>query len=142
VLFNGEFDMWDLVNKGSLLAMMKQLVGAAPDERPDIYDELSTIQRVTELCPPALLLHGTEDDCVSHEQSVAFHEALLGCGISAELELYEGKPHAWFNFEPDRTTTMERMEAFLTEKFALRLDSGAERGSPEQLASARMRNEA
>jgi acetyl esterase/lipase len=118
VLFNGQFDMWDLLSKGSLIAPMKQLVGADPDERPDIYEELSTSRRISEVCPPCLLLHGTDDECVSHEQSVAFYKELLQCGVHAELEIYEGKPHAWFNFEPDRTITMQRVEAFLIQELA------------------------
>ena len=61
-----------------------------------------------------------KDKCVSHEQSVAFLEQLKKVGVGGELELYEGKGHAWFNFEPDRTTTLERMEKFLVSRFRLK----------------------
>lgn len=119
VLYNGEFDMWDLVEKGSLIDAMIQFFGATHEENPAIYDATSSIQLVHPDVPPTLLLHGTEDRCVSHEQSIAYAEALRSKGVHAEVEIYEGKPHAWFNKEPDRTVCYERMEKFLVEQFKL-----------------------
>lgn len=119
VLYNGEFDMWDLVEKGSLIQAMIQFFGATHEEDPAKYDETSSIQRVSADTPPTLLLHGTEDLCVSHEQSIAYAEALKAVGVHAEVEIYEGKPHAWFNKEPDRTVCYERMERFLVEQCGL-----------------------
>lgn len=122
ILFNGEFDMWDLVEKKSLIDAMKQFIGGTPEQMPEKYDELSSIKRIDVTTPPTLLLHGTEDKCVSHEQAVAFYSRLREVGVHAELAIYEGKPHAWFNKEPDRTETVQRMEKFLVSRF--RLDKG------------------
>jgi len=119
ILFNGEFDMWDLVNKGSLIDDMEQFIGGIPTEVPEKYDELSTVKRIHPNVPPVLFLHGTEDECVSHEQSIAFYDRLVANGIHAEIEIYQGKPHAWFNFEPDRANTLRRMEKFLVAQFNL-----------------------
>ena len=119
VLFNGEFDMWDLVEKGSLIEPMRQFMAGTPEEVPQRYDELSSIQHVHADMPPTLLLHGTADLCVSHEQSVAFAERLRSVGVHAEVELYEDQPHAWFNREPGLSDTMARMERFLAEQFRL-----------------------
>ncbi len=119
VIFNGEFDMWDLVEKKSLIDAMRQFIGGTAEEMPEKYDELSSIKRIDSKTPPTLLLHGTEDRCVSHEQAVAFFNRLKEVGIHAELELYEGKPHAWFNKEPDRTEALKRMEKFLVSQFGL-----------------------
>ena len=119
ILFNGEFDMWDLVEKGSLIEPMRQFMGGSPDDVPNRYSELSTIDRIHSAVPPVLLLHGTEDSCVSHHQSIAFHDKLTSLGVHSEIEIYEGKRHAWFNQEPDRTATTERMERFLVEQFGL-----------------------
>ena len=94
-------------------------MGGTPDEIPERYDELSSIKRVHKDVPPVLLLHGTVDKCVSHEQSIAFAEKLKAAGCHAEVEIYNGKPHAWFNKEPDRTETVRRVERFLVEKFGL-----------------------
>jgi acetyl esterase/lipase len=117
VLYNGEFDMWDLVEKGSLIDAMIQFFGKTHEEAPEIYDENSSVRRVHPGVPPTLLLHGTEDRCVSHEQSIAYAGALTAQGVHAEVEIYEGKPHAWFNKEPDRTAVYERMEKFIVEQF-------------------------
>ena len=111
--------MWDLVEKKSLIDAMKQFIGGTSAEMPDKYDELSSIKRIDSKTPPTLLLHGTEDRCVSHEQAVAFFNRLKDVGIHAELQLYEGKPHAWFNKEPDRTEALKRMEKFLVSQFGL-----------------------
>lgn len=120
ILFNGEFDMWDLVEKGSLIDTMKAFIGGTPEAVPELYDALCSIKRIHSKVPPTLLLHGTKDRCVSHEQSVAFHNRLKEVGVHAEPELYEDKPHAWFNQEPDRTVTVQRMERFLVSRFGLR----------------------
>jgi len=119
VIFNGEFDMWDLVEKKSLIDAMKQFMGGTSAEMPEKYDELSSIKRIDGRTPATLLLHGTEDRCVSHEQAVAFYSRLREVGVHAELAIYEGKPHAWFNKEPDRTKTLKRMEKFLVSQFGL-----------------------
>ncbi|MFC1713964.1 alpha/beta fold hydrolase [Candidatus Poribacteria bacterium] len=119
ISFNGEFDMWDLVEKRSLIDAMDKFIGGTPEEVPEKYDELSSIKRVHKDVPPALLLHGTEDKCVSHKQSIAFCNRLREVGVHAEIEIYEGKPHAWFNNEPDKTITTERMEEFIVAQFKL-----------------------
>ncbi|MFC1737107.1 alpha/beta hydrolase [Candidatus Hydrogenedentota bacterium] len=123
VLYNGEFDMWDLVEKGSLIDAMDKFMGGTSDEIPERYDELSSIKRIHDKVPPTLLLHGTEDLCVSHEQSLAYAKRLREVGVHAEVEIYEGKPHAWFNKEPDRTIALKRMEEFLVSCFDLKESS-------------------
>ncbi|MHC4442507.1 MAG: alpha/beta hydrolase fold domain-containing protein [Planctomycetota bacterium] len=122
ILFNGEFDMWDLVKKESLLGPMKQFMGGTHQEIPEKYDELSSVKRIHKDCPPTLLLHGTKDGCVSHQQSIAFAKRLKEVGVHAEVEIYKDKPHAWFNREPDRTICLKRMEKFLVEQFKLKGD--------------------
>ncbi len=119
VLYNGEFDMWDLLEKGSLIEAMYLFTGGTPFECPERYDELSTVQRIAETTPPALLLHGTADNCVSHQQSVDFHARMKEKGCASELELYEGMPHAWFNRPEDKKESYDRMERFLVEQFGL-----------------------
>ncbi len=121
IIFNGEFDMWDLVEKGSLIQTMRLFIGGTPEEVPEKYDELSSIQRIHEDVPPILFLHGTVDLCVSHEQALAFQKKMEEFGNYSEVQLYPGKPHAWFNNEPDKTTTIKRMEKFIVDQFNLKL---------------------
>lgn len=120
ILFNGEFDMWDLVEKGSLLDAMDAFLGGTPEEIPKRYDETSPIQRVTKDTPPMLFLHGDRDRCVSHEQALAMVGRLTELGVPAEVEIYQGKQHAWFNQDPDWRITIQRVEPFLKKHFRLR----------------------
>jgi acetyl esterase/lipase len=120
ILFNGEFDMWDLVKKKSLIDAMDAFFGGSSDEIPKRYDEASPIQHVTKYTPPMLFLHGDQDGCVSHEQAVAMVKRLTELNVPAEVEIYEGKPHAWFNKDPDWRITIERVEPFLKSQFRLK----------------------
>jgi acetyl esterase/lipase len=120
ILFNGEFDMWDLVKKRSLIDAMDAFLGGSPDEIPERYDEASPIQRVTEDTPPMLFLHGDQDRCVSHEQALAMAKRLTDAKVPVEIEIYAGKPHAWFNKDPDWRITVQRVEPFLKKHFQLK----------------------
>jgi acetyl esterase/lipase len=119
ILFNGEFDTWDLVEKKSLIDAMKAFFGGTHDEVPDRYDEASPIKRLTKETPPMLFLHGDQDRCVSHEQALAMVRRLDELGVPAEAEIYPGKPHAWFNKDPDWKITIRRVEPFLVEHFGM-----------------------
>ena len=98
---------------------MRQFFGGTPDESPEVYKECSSILHEHKDCPPMLFLHGTKDTCVSHEQALAMVERLTQLGVPAEAEIYEGKPHAWFNKEPDWRITIQRVEPFLRRHFGL-----------------------
>jgi acetyl esterase/lipase len=119
ILYNGEFDLWDLVKKGSLIEDMRIFLGFTSEENPSLYDRVSPIRLVNQAMPPTLLLHGDQDLCVSYKQSISMHKALLEKGIHSELKIYEGKPHAWFNFDPDYKKALQRMAIFLKEQFNL-----------------------
>ncbi len=120
VLYNGEFDMWDLVEKGSLIDAMNAFFGGPPEKIPAVYDEASPVKRATMDTPPMLFLHGDQDTCVSHEQAVAMVKRLGELKVPAEVEIYKGKPHAWFNKDPDWRITVERVEPFLVKHFGLK----------------------
>ncbi len=126
ILFNGEFDTFDLLKKGSLIGAMNQFFGGSFDEVPEVYRECSSVLRVHKDCPSMLFLHGTKDGCVSHEQSVAMVKRLKELGVPAEVELYEGKPHAWFNKPADLEITMDRVEPFLEKHFKVERIKGSQ----------------
>ena len=119
ILYNGEFDMWDLVEKKSLIDAMNVFFGGTHEEVPERYDENSPIKRLTKDTPPMLFLHGTEDRCVSHEQALAMVRRMKELGVPAEAEIYPGKPHAWFNKDPDWKITVQRVEPFVVKHFGL-----------------------
>jgi acetyl esterase/lipase len=60
--------------------------------------------------PPAtLLLHGKEDTTIDPRQSVEFAEAIRAKGGKAEVILYDGQKHGFFNREPYLAITTQAM---------------------------------
>jgi pectinesterase len=119
VLLNGEFDLIDLVRKGSLIADMKVFLGSTFQENPALYERASPLKRLHPSTPPMLLLNGEQDQCVSSRQSVAMHDKLKTMGIHSELEIFQDKEHPWFNYDPDFKIVLNRIEAFLAKHFNL-----------------------
>jgi hypothetical protein len=56
--------------------------------------------------------------------TLAMVKRLKELGVPAEAEIYEGKPHAWFNREPDLSVTVDRVEKFLEAHFQVRRIDG------------------
>jgi acetyl esterase len=85
------------------------------DEQAERY---SPRHHVTAAFPPALIMHGTADGAVHHQNSVAFAEEVRRRGGGpAELILYPGQRHGFFNPDsPDRAgdAYFERTTAELT----------------------------
>lgn len=125
VPINGEFDLPDLIRKGNLVNVTREFLGKSLAEDPALYDRLSPIKLAHGRMPPMLFLHGDQDRCVSHEQSVAMHERLLALGVPSEIEIYPGKPHAWFNRADEWLPVQERMERFLEARFGVRPRAGS-----------------
>lgn len=57
----------------------------------------SPLHHVTARTPPALIMHGTADAAVHHENSVEFGEKVRLLGGHAEIVLYPGQRHGFFN---------------------------------------------
>ncbi len=68
----------------------------------------SPLHHVGAETPPALVMHGTADTAVHHENSVEFVEKMKRHGGRAEIVLYPGQRHGFFNYGNgeyfDRTT--------------------------------------
>ena len=116
VLFNGHYDMTEQLKEHIQDSSMSDFFGGHPWEIPHVYGEASPILWVNEKSPPMLLLHGDQDR-YPYKQSVAMAERLNHFGVPAEVEIYEGKKHGWFNYEPDCTVTTERLSQFIEKHF-------------------------
>jgi acetyl esterase/lipase len=57
--------------------------------------EASPLNWVTPHAAPTLLLHGTEDKYVAHEQAVWMRDRLQACDVEAELITFEGAGHGF-----------------------------------------------
>ena len=68
--------------------------------------------------PPTLVLHGTADETVPHEQAVRFVEAIREKGGVARLKSYDGRGHGFFNKRngtDDYDATVAVADRFLSE---------------------------
>jgi acetyl esterase/lipase len=119
LLFNGHFDLAEQLKEHIQDGAMFQFFGYHPWERPDIYGEASPILWVNANSPPMLFLHGDED-YYPHKQSIAMADRLEHYGVDADLEIYEGKGHAWFNGAQDREITIKRVAEFVEKHFGLK----------------------
>lgn len=76
-------------------------------------DDISPIRMIKSPTPATLLFHGKEDTTVDLQQSVAFAEAIKAKGGAAEVILYEGQKHGFFNSEPYKSITSHAMVDFV-----------------------------
>lgn len=63
---------------------LKRIIGGSPNKYPELYEERSPIFEVDGISAPVLIIHGTEDQNVSIEQSVSLERALKEAGKEHE----------------------------------------------------------
>lgn len=98
----------ELMHKGS----RDNLIGSTPGEQ--LTNLYSNDKQVTEKTPPTILIHAGDDRTVKVENSLKFYEALLKCGVPAELHVYPKGGHGFGlnnKSTPDKWT--ERVENWL-----------------------------
>jgi acetyl esterase len=74
----------------------------------------SPVHHVSVRTPPTLIMHGTADTAVHHENSVEFAEVVRRRGGRAQVVLYPGQRHGFFNGAGFDRTTRE-MVRFLSQ---------------------------
>lgn len=78
---------------------------------------LSPLHHVKPGDPPALVMHGYDDEVVEVSQAIEFQKAMESAGNRCELRLYEGAGHGFFNYfdgrNPFFTKTLKEMDIFL-----------------------------
>ncbi len=72
-------------------------------------EDVSPIRMIKTPPPATLLFHGKEDTTVDPQRSVAFAAAIRAKGGEAEVILYDGQTHGFFNREPYLTQTTQAM---------------------------------
>jgi acetyl esterase/lipase len=71
----------------------KEVVGRDPDAEPRGFDPFCPVRHVSARYPPTLLVHGTNDTDVPHEQSVLMDRELARHGVPHELISVPGAGH-------------------------------------------------
>jgi acetyl esterase/lipase len=85
-----------------------QLLGATVTSIPDLARAASPITHVDGSEPPFLVMHGTEDPLIPHQQSVAFYDALSGGEVT--FVTLHGAKHGGPEF--DHPTTQRLVHDF------------------------------
>jgi len=71
------------------------LLGGPHSEHPDRWAQASPVTHVTSESPPALLMHGREDEVIAVEHSHRFFDALDEAGVNAAYYELHDLNHAW-----------------------------------------------
>jgi acetyl esterase/lipase len=77
--------------------------------------DISPILMIKTPPPATLLFHGKEDTTIDYKRSVSFAEAIKAKGGTAEVMLYDGQKHSFFNKEPYLTETTNAMVKHVVE---------------------------
>jgi len=121
IAFNGGFDMVD--RGGGSFPSRANLESMFGEVRPEVLEEHSAIHRLREKPPTTLLLHGTADDVIDPQQAVHFADAIRSAGGQAEVVLFEGEGHGFFNSNrPQFEEVYAEVERFVLEHFDLSAD--------------------
>jgi len=80
--------------------------------------ELSALHYISNITPPTIIFHGTDDQAVPFENARRFTAAMADLGLTCELIPFEGAGHGFFNAGRDDNTspfidTMQATETFL-----------------------------
>jgi dipeptidyl aminopeptidase/acylaminoacyl peptidase len=83
--------------------IVRKFIGGTLDEKPDEYKAASPVTYVNAGDAPMLLLQGTRDDLVPHDQAFRMAEALTKAGVGGRVEILLGQRHGWGGAEQRRT---------------------------------------
>lgn len=89
-----------------------RFLGVTYRDDPKLWANASPLAHVSSESAPFLFLHGTDDQVVPYQQSVAMLEKLKEAGLHAEILIAEGAGHTFYNRSPWLKPTLKRMEQF------------------------------
>jgi dipeptidyl aminopeptidase/acylaminoacyl peptidase len=92
----------------------KEVACLDPDAEPRAFDSFCPVRNVSAKYPPAMLIHGTNDTDVPHDQSMQMDRELTRQKVEHELILVEGGWHGLGNVPKEEVARLyERAVAFL-----------------------------
>jgi acetyl esterase/lipase len=83
--------------------ILQKFLGGTVDEKRELAKRASPITYVNAGDAPMLLLQGTKDPLVPHDQAVRMADALTKVGVPGRVELLLGAGHGWGGAESQRT---------------------------------------
>jgi acetyl esterase/lipase len=92
----------------------KEVTGHDPDTEPKVFDGFCPVRNISTSYPPTLLVHGTDDTDVPHEQSVLMDRELSRHGVPHEFVSVTGAGHGLSEAsKADVARVHDRVKAFL-----------------------------
>jgi acetyl esterase/lipase len=91
--------------------LVKDFLGAAAKDRPELAAKASPLTYVTKDDAPVLTFQGTKDPLVPPTQAIKLAEAMTAAGVPGRVELLVGASHGWG--EPELGRTKAETFAFL-----------------------------
>ncbi len=99
--------------------VMRELLGALPEEVPELAAAASPITYVDSGDPPLIIIHGDADPTVSVWQSQVLHRAVSDAGVPAVYIEVPAGGHGQFRYtDPDQDELVAAMIAFFDEQLA------------------------
>jgi acetyl esterase/lipase len=83
--------------------LVKDFLGAAPPEKPELAAKASPRTYVSRGDAPTLTFQGTKDPLVPFTQAIKLAEAMTAAGVPGRVELLVGAQHGWGGAELERT---------------------------------------
>jgi acetyl esterase/lipase len=94
--FFGPADLTALFRESSVARpAVTQLLGASPEQAPDLYAAASPVAQVAPGDPPFLIVQGSADPVVPPSQSRELANALNAAGVPNELDIVPGAGHGF-----------------------------------------------
>lgn len=78
-----------------------------PRTHPSWFDPYCPVRNITNAFPPTVLVHGTRDDDVPHEESVRLADRLAGCGVEHRFISLSGVGHGFAGASPEDVAATE-----------------------------------
>jgi acetyl esterase/lipase len=85
--------------------LVKDFLGATPQDKPELAAKASPQTYVSRDDPPILTFQGTKDPLVPFTQAIKLAEAMTAAGTPGRVELLVGAQHGWRGAELERTRT-------------------------------------
>jgi acetyl esterase/lipase len=91
---------------------VEQFLGGTPGQVPQSYADASPVDHVTAASASMLILQGTSDTLIPHDQPAALARALASAGVANQLIDVAGAAHG-FEFQPSGSKLLPVILAFL-----------------------------
>ncbi len=110
VAFFGPTDFVNVEFPEASRGIVSKWIGGTRDQKKEEYRKASPVTYVTKGDAPTLMIQGTKDPLVPHDQAYRMADALTAAGVPGRVDLILGAGHGWGGAELLRTA--EAMYSF------------------------------